>query len=208
MIFMNKPAKAESYHHGDLKRALLEEAERILETGGVQALSLRAMSRAVGVTHAAPANHFGDLTGLLSELAADGYRRFCADLTRAIAEAGAGARARNMAMGRAYVAFARAHPGLFSLMFRSERLDMERASLKEAISATAAILRDAVAATPTRQPLSPIKRAARGVAMRSLVHGYTVLMLDGRLKGVLDSLPGKPSPEDFFDEVLDVVALK
>src|SRR5262245_33569186 len=64
------------YHHGDLRAALLAAAEEILEKEGIQALTLRAAARAVGVSHTAPQNHFGDLTGLLSELAAIGYRRF------------------------------------------------------------------------------------------------------------------------------------
>ena len=64
------------YHHGDLKSAVLAAAEKILETEGVDALTLRAVARMVGVSHTAPKNHFGDLEGLLSELAAVGYRSF------------------------------------------------------------------------------------------------------------------------------------
>ena len=87
---MQKPAtrakaKAEPelkpYHHGDLKSAVLAAAEKILETEGVDALTLRAVARMVGVSHTAPKNHFGDLEGLLSELAAVGYRRFGAALS-------------------------------------------------------------------------------------------------------------------------------
>ena len=68
------------YHHGDLRSAVLAAAEKILETEGVDALTLRAVARMVGVSHTAPKNHFGDLEGLLSELAAVGYRRFGAAL--------------------------------------------------------------------------------------------------------------------------------
>src|ERR1700744_2758366 len=100
------------YHHGDLKSALLAEAETILERDGIQALTLRAAARAAGVSHAAPANHFDDLTGLLSELAAVGFNRFSAALMAAMETAGGDPRARSNAMGAAYVRFARAHPGL------------------------------------------------------------------------------------------------
>src|ERR1700729_145260 len=102
------PSAGRPYHHGDLKAALLAEAETILERDGVQALTLRAAARAVGVSHAAPANHFGDLTGLLSELAAVGFGRFTAALVAAKAAAGDNPRAMRTAMGRAYVGFARA----------------------------------------------------------------------------------------------------
>src|SRR5438132_7142729 len=64
------------YHHGALRDALLKAAERVLEREGLAGLTLRAVAREAGVSHAAPTHHFGDLTGLLSELAAIGFRRF------------------------------------------------------------------------------------------------------------------------------------
>jgi len=82
------------YHHGDLKPAVLAAAEKILETEGVDALTLRAVARMVGVSHTAPKNHFGDLEGLLSELAAVGYGRFGAALLAAMESAGADPRRR------------------------------------------------------------------------------------------------------------------
>src|SRR5215468_4979344 len=64
------------YHHGALREALLMAAEGILERDGMPGLTLRAAAREAGVSHAAPTHHFSDLTGLLSELAAVGFRRF------------------------------------------------------------------------------------------------------------------------------------
>ena len=70
-------ANADSpYHHGALRDALLEAAERVLERDGLSGLTLRAVAREAGVSHAAPTHHFGDLTGLVSELAAIGFRQF------------------------------------------------------------------------------------------------------------------------------------
>src|ERR1700749_4417332 len=125
-------AKPRPYHPGDLRTAVLAAAEKILEREGPDTLSLRAVARAVGVSHTAPKNHFGDLEGLLSELAAVGYRRYGEALVAAMDAAGVEPRIRMPAMGRAYVGFARAHPSLFLLMFRSERLDMSRPALREA----------------------------------------------------------------------------
>jgi AcrR family transcriptional regulator len=110
------------YHHGALRDALLEAAERVLERDGLAGLTLRAVAREAGVSHAAPTHHFGDLTGLLSELAAIGFRRFNAEMSAARA-AGAGPVERAMAPAKAYVAYAQAHPGMYGLMFRGERLD-------------------------------------------------------------------------------------
>src|SRR6478736_10149431 len=121
-----RPASVKSeapYHHGALREALLQAAERVLERDGLAGLTLRAVAREAGVSHAAPTHHFGDLTGLLSELAAIGYRKFSAAMVTAGSAGGTGPEI-GMAKAKAYVAYAQAHPGLYALMFRNERLDM------------------------------------------------------------------------------------
>lgn len=202
---MNSPLPSRPYHHGDLRQALLAGAERILEAEGIQALTLRAVARAVGVSHAAPANHCGDLSGLLTDLSAEGFRRLADAMSagRAAATPGQGARA----MGQAYLGFALAHPGLFTLMFRGERLDLSRPGLKEAVTSARDALRLAVAAMPGGDRLQPEDLAARAAAIWSLAHGYAVLALAGRMDATRAAAPGHPSTKDFFDVVLDSVAL-
>jgi AcrR family transcriptional regulator len=209
---MRKPAKrssatkasAKPYHHGDLKPAVLAAAEQILETEGIDALTLRAVARMVGVSHTAPKNHFGDIEGLFSELAAVGYRRFGAALTRAVQGAGADPRQQLRAMGLAYVAFARAHPGLFVLMYRSDRLDMGLPSLRDAIEDTRQALKNATVSVAPAVPLPPLQLAARATASWALVHGFAMLLLDGRLRHTLASLPGHPDANALLEAVLDV----
>jgi len=203
---MKKPSRAQPrpYHHGDLRAAVLAAAEKILEKEGVDALTLRAVARAVGVSHTAPKNHFGDLVGLLSELAAVGYRRFGQALADAMDAVGAEPRARLKAMGRAYVTFARAHPGLFALMYRGERLDITRPSLQEAIESTRQALRAANTSIATATPLPPLKMIARATASWSLVHGFAMLLLDGRLQNTLSLLPGT-SVDELLEAVLDAL---
>lgn len=193
------------YHHGDLRSALLRVAEEILERDGIQALTLRAAARAAGVSHAAPANHFGDLTGLLSDLAAEGFGRFGQALLKAMEAAGDDHGARMTAMGRAYVAFARAHPGLFTLMFRSERLDMTRPNLKEAAEAARQALRDAVLRQSGASP-TPQRITAQAAAYWSLVHGFAVLLLDGRLDGLIQAMPDR-QPQTLLDAMLAAVTV-
>ncbi len=175
------PDSLQPYHHGDLRAALLAAAERILERDGISALTLRAAARAAEVSHAAPAHHFGDLTGLLSELAATGFVRFTAATAAAMDAAGADSGERLTAMGRAYVAFARAHSGLFLLMFRSERLDMDRPTLREAVRSARESLAAAAGAAGAGPPASP----AEVTALWSLVHGFAMLLIDGRLGGLI-----------------------
>ncbi len=163
---------------------------------------MRAAARAAGVSHAAPAHHFGDLTGLLSDLAAEGYHRFATTLTNAMERAGADPRERMHAMGRAYVRFARAQPNLFILMFRSERLDQKRPSLRAAIEGARQVLRGGIAAiADPGRPVKPIDAVARATAVWSIVHGFAVLLLDGRLQAIMTSLPEEIGAETLLEAV-------
>ena len=202
MTSSRKQATPRPYHHGDLRSALLTAAEKILEKEGIQALTLRAAARAVGVSHTAPQNHFGDLTGLLSDLAAVGFQRFAAALAAAAESAGDDPRARAKAVGHAYVKFAQAQPGLFTLMYRSERLDATRPALREAIEVSRAALRSIAIARAPDKSVSPLQMAAQAAALWSLVHGFAVLLLEGRLAGMIKALPGEVSQDELLEAVL------
>lgn len=180
------------YHHGDLRAALLAAAERVLVREGIQGLTLRATAREAGVSHAAPKNHFEDICCLLSELAAVGFSRLGAAMEAAAAAAAAPEPgSRKGALGAAYVTFARANPGLFLLMFRSERLDFSRPSLCCAADAALAGLSARVGAPAPSAPSSRLSlgQAADVTAAWALVHGLSLLLIDGRLKPILDNLP-------------------
>ncbi|KXU93340.1 hypothetical protein CR51_29535 [Caballeronia megalochromosomata] len=188
------------YHHGALREAMLEGAERILAREGIEGLTLRAAAREAGASHAAPKNHFDNLAGLLSELAAVGFRRF---ERRLVAAAAANpAEGRLAALGRAYVEFATQFPGLFLLMFRSERLDLERPGLHEAMNAAAAVLREAVGAEQGPDATLPADAAARVVTAWSLVHGFAMLKIDGRLDPVVHNLAGGMDAMALLDVIL------
>ena len=196
--------EAAPYHHGALRDALLEAAERVLERDGLAGLTLRAVAREAGVSHAAPTHHFGDLTGLVSELAAIGFRRF--NVAMAAARAAATSPTESaVANAKAYVAYAQAHPGMYGLMFRTERLDMARPSLHEAAEASFAGLAGAIGASRQEQisggALS-LEQAAAIARAWSLVHGFTMLLLDGRLTDILHRLPEGTGAEALLDAML------
>jgi len=190
------------YHHGALHAALLAAAQDILESQGLGALTLRAAARAAGVSHAAPKNHFGDLTGLLSELAAVGFNEFTEAL-KAAAEAASSPEARFDAMGHAYVRFARERTAMFLLMFRSERLDMQRPQLRAAVEASRAVLGGGTAMRMGRDPVQPPDAAqgARMVGAWSLVHGFAMLLIDGRLDQMLSQREAGPDWELLLRDV-------
>jgi len=179
-------------------------AEKVLERDGPGGLTLRAVAREAGVSHAAPAHHFDDLTGLVSELAAIGFQQFNAAM--ATADSGAGTVAeRAIARAKTYVAYAQAHPGMYGLMFRTERIDMTRPSLHEAAGAAFAGLAGAVGASRheqiSEQALS-LEQAAAIARAWSLVHGFTMLLLDGRLSDILRLLPKGTGAETLLDAML------
>jgi len=198
-------AAAESpYHHGALRDALVQAAKKVLERDGLAGLTLRAVAREAGVSHAAPTHHFGDLTGLLSELAAIGFRQFGAAMVAAGAS-GTTPVEKGIAQAKAYVIYALAHPGMHRLMFRTERLDMSRPSLHQAAEASFAGFAGAIGERrheQIREQALSLDQAAAIVRAWSLVHGFTTLLLDGRLADVLRRMPAGTTAETLLDAML------
>jgi AcrR family transcriptional regulator len=116
------------YHHGDLRAALLAAAEKELAEKGVEGFSLRSVAKRAGVSHAAPAHHFGDTGGLLTALAAEGFTRF-QDTLDAREVGAVDDRDRAVRAGLGYLEFALARPALFRLIFSSARPDFASADL-------------------------------------------------------------------------------
>ncbi|MFJ8159870.1 TetR/AcrR family transcriptional regulator [Streptomyces sp. NPDC096136] len=118
------------YHHGNLRAALLERAETVLTESGADGLSLRALARDLGVSHAAPSRHFRDRRALLDALAVSGFDRLNERL-RAAADTPGPVPTRLAALGRAYVEFAVAHAPLLDLMFSAKHADGSSEELRE-----------------------------------------------------------------------------
>ncbi len=199
-----KSARDQPYHHGDLRDALLQAAARIAAREGLQGLTLRAVAREAGVSHAAPAHHFGDVTGLISELAAIAFRRFSAALSEAAASASSPEAAAE-GRARAYVGFAHDNPCLFQLMFRTERLDHSRPALREAANDAflnlARVVGERRHETVVPEHLT-LAQAADIARMWSMVHGFAMLYLDGRLEDILDGLPPGATAETLLAAML------
>lgn len=108
------------YHHGNLREALLEAAARAVEAGGAGNLTLRELSRELGVSHTSPRRHFADKQALLDALALRGFERLGAITARAAKARGEDFTARLTRVARAYVGFALKQPALFGLMFEAK----------------------------------------------------------------------------------------
>jgi AcrR family transcriptional regulator len=114
-----KSTESRPYHHGDLRRALVEAARHILESEGPTALSLRAVAREAGVSPAAPYHHFKDKAELLDAVANEGWDMLNAAM--AAARDSATGRDQLNALGIAYVCFARDNPALYRVMYDAAR---------------------------------------------------------------------------------------
>lgn len=130
-----KTKSSKSYHHGNLREALLEAAELELIEKGVEKFSLRGVAKRAGVSHAAPAPHFGDVTGLLSALASISFKRF-AQAMQSSSDAindnhPEEAKAKLVAIGMGYIKYASEHSDMFDLQFSSERIDPSKALLEK-----------------------------------------------------------------------------
>lgn len=169
-----------TYHHKNLPATIISAALDVIAESGPSALSLRDLARRAGVSHAAPAHHFGDKAGLLTAVAVQGFGLLADALAEAQRQTGD-----FLEVGVAYVGFAVGHPAHFAVMFRPE---LYRADDPELIAAKAR------AGEPLHRGVAPfaVSEADAGaqeaaLAAWSLVHGFATLWLSGSLP------PGLPA---------------
>lgn len=183
------------YHHGDLRRVIIDTAmAMLLEDHGWQ-FTLREIARRAGVSHAAPYKHFADKAALLSELALIGFDRLRMALGKHQASAHASLRDEFFAMAHAYLRFARSNPGLYRLMFSADAGRPADVHLDERALAACEPLMELLVRGQATGALR--HREARGqmAACWGMIHGLSLLALDGIL------LPEKVG-EDALDAAL------
>ncbi len=174
--------KGADYHHGDLRRALVEATIKLVEENGPEAFTLRAAARLAGVSDGAPYHHFADRDALLAAVAEEGFLMLYDSMSTAAQRERGGARDRSLAMGVAYVLFAAKHPARFRLMFG--RLVHARARyprLARAGDRAYQLVRSALAdgiAEQSDRAAPPRHAMLNGWA---LVHGLSMLAIDGHL---------------------------
>lgn len=188
-----KTAGHHPYHHGNLREKLVAATEALILERGVDGFSLREVARRAGVSPAAPAHHFRDTRGLLTEVAMRGYADFGDVLAAADARGGDDPAKRLDEQGRAYVAFALNNPARFALMFRADKVDLANGELQKISSRSFRTLEGAIrAATGTRaeDQLSPDGFGLL-MAVWSIVHGFSHLALGGEFDYAAAARGGK-----------------
>ncbi len=167
-----------SYHHGNLRNALLAQAEQTVRERGMQELSLRELARAVGVSHGAPRRHFADRQALLDALAEAGFARLGAELREAVDGAGDEFEARLRATAAAYIRFATRDAALLELMFAGKHRQPSGA-LHEAADRAFSTLRAVIEQGQAEAALEPGEPERVGRVLFATIQGIAALVSAG-----------------------------
>jgi AcrR family transcriptional regulator len=185
-------ASPRPYHHGHLREALLRAAASALETGGVQSISLRELSRELGVSQGAPRRHFAGKQALLDALAIRGFEQFDEALKRAAGKRGQDFKARLTKLARAYVGFALKHSALLSLMFEAKQRPDAPRELLEASQRAFSHGPATFAEAQADGEVVPGDPARLALMVISAVLGLVSISTEGKFKGLsLDHLTGE-----------------
>lgn len=171
-----------TYHHGDLRQALIDGAIALIAEQDVGSLSLREVARRVGVSHAAPYRHFSDKESLLAAVAEEGFIGLTEAMNRGVQQAPNQPLTRLEAAGVAYVQFAIAHPSHYRVMFGS--LQQEQTSHPERAKVgwqAFQVLLDVIQTGQTAGAVRSGEPLQLAWVAWSTVHGLAMLLIDGRL---------------------------
>jgi AcrR family transcriptional regulator len=178
----NLMQRPESYHHGNLRQALLEAARDLINEAGIEALTLRAVARRAGVTTGAPYHHFADKAALVSALARQSLEELdsrAAAALEVISEPAEQLRT----LGVTYVLYAVDHPAEFRLMFRPDK-GVPFAAADPTVEPVFRLLIQVTDACRAAAGISDDGRDAAAIGAWSLVHGMAALLIDGPLSGL------------------------
>jgi AcrR family transcriptional regulator len=168
-----------AYHHGDLRPALIQEAVRVIQTVGVESLTLRAVGERLGVSRTALYRHFADKSALLTAVASEGFRTLRLEL---LAAWGQGGREPFDAMGLAYIRFAVAHPSHYRVMFGGAVEGAADAELMQEAGGAFQALVDAIVFQQQAGEMRADDPQQLARFIWAVVHGVAMLAIDGQIE--------------------------
>jgi AcrR family transcriptional regulator len=186
-----RPSPPKPYHHGDLKRVLIDAALALVEEGGIEAVSVREAARRAGVSPGAPFRHFESRDALLTAVAEEAQRHFRAEIEAALAEAPAGdPLARFRCIGLAYLRWAMRNPAHFEIISSGRYFDHDKATeLSRDNSEVISMTERALAEAGAQGQLRPSDLKQVQIAGRALVYGFARMNIDGHFPrwGIADA---------------------
>ncbi len=183
--------KNTNYHHGDLKRALMDASLEVINKHGVAYLNLRKLAIHIGVSSGAPYHHFADRSELLTAIAKEGFELLELSMNKECESVIKDPSAKLEALGRAYIMFAISHPGHFKVMFRGDVNDKPNSESSKSGQRTFQLLCEAIqecqvsGSAPKGDPEPLVLHAW------VTVHGLSSLLVDGSLKQKISIDPDK-----------------
>jgi AcrR family transcriptional regulator len=204
-----RPSPPKPYHHGDLRRVLIDAALQLVEEGGPEAVSVREAARRAGVSPGAPFRHFPSRSALMTAVAEDAQRRFRAEIDAALARAPAGdPLGRLRCFGRAYLRWALRNPAHFEIISSGRHFNHEQAAEvsrdnAEVIGLTGRMLAEAAAQGQLR--VADLKQLQ--IAGRALLYGFARMNIDGHFPrwGIADA-EAERTAEAILDLFIDGIA--
>ena len=174
------------YHHGDLRSALIRSALDLLRSEGLEALTLRGVARAAGVSQAAPYRHFADRRALVAAVAEEGFRRLQEEMVAAYRANPGPAGFKQIAL--AYVRFARENPAEYRVMFGPEVAQQDDLpALRQTSHGVLDFTRQGIEGLQHAGMIGPGDPWRMAVACWAMLHGLAMLFLDGQTQGVESS---------------------
>lgn len=196
-------SEKQSYHHGDLRTALIDAATEVIENQGPKALTIRAVAKLAGVSHGAPYRHFADKDALVLAVVERGFTLLEQTMERARDGAGEGAMEQFAASGQAYFQFARDYPAYYRVMFSGDLLS---GSGDETFGHTSAgAFLDIKGFLRECQAMGVIRKEdelLQSIAIVSTIHGFVSLLNDNRIGHLIE---GQYSVEEVWEYLIKAV---
>lgn len=183
--------KPKSYHHGDLRNALIQAGLELLAEGGVQELDLRKVARRAGVSHAAPYRHFADKQALIAAINEEGFHRLAEQIRATLREVSDEPFEQLLGVALAYVRFAQEHPWLMREMYSGLTIEREAfASLHTASKAVYQLYTEVVRRGQERGKIVDGDPAALAGVLWSVLHGLAMLIIENQMRPYADGPEG------------------
>ncbi|HHP7244625.1 MAG TPA: TetR/AcrR family transcriptional regulator, partial [Elainellaceae cyanobacterium] len=181
LVLQEQRMKPDTYHHGDLRQALLTAALEWIDDDGIGSLSLRGIARRVGVSHNAPYRHFEDKTALLAAVSEEGFLSLTYALRATLADAPSHPLRRLETIGVAYVQYAVNHAAHYRVMFGPYQYYDKYPSLTNAANESFMVLVEVIADGQAKNGIRAGNAKELARVAWSLVHGLSMLLIDGQL---------------------------